>query len=262
MSVGILGAMPEEVELLLQHLEGIETKCIAGSRYYVGSLYGKKCVVVRTGWGKVASAACAQTLIHVFSPTAIVCIGSAGSLKPDWEKGSIVVSREAAQHDVHVSQEIPKELRQQFAALRTFKADRLLVRLSLDACQWFLDARLTKVVKAEQLLHFGIKSPKVGAGIVLTGDQLIDEERLAEEIKEKYPDGDCVEMEGASVAQVCDASEVPFVIIRVISDAAGRTASREFPDFVKHVLAHYSYGIVDRLLQRMPKPDDSPTLRT
>ena len=51
-------------------------------------------------------------------------------------------------------------------------------------------------------------------------------------------------MEGAAVAQVCFEYQVPFSIIRTISDNANNNSHIDFPKFAKIIASNYALGIL------------------
>ena len=98
--LGIIGAMTEEVETLVESLEGLRQTKIAGSIFYEGKLEGLDVVIVQCGVGKVNAAMCTQVLCSSYGVTHIVNTGIAGSLCADLDIGDLVVSRDAMYHDM------------------------------------------------------------------------------------------------------------------------------------------------------------------
>ena len=127
-------------------------------------------------------------------------------------------------------------------------SDPLLHRLACSAAHKFLEKRLQDIVSTTTLQEFFIQNPKVIQGLVITGDQVISDKNTRKSLKEKLPEALCVEMEGASIAQVCYEHEVPFIVIRTISDYANQTqVAIDIRKFVSSVAGVYSVEIVEEI---------------
>ena len=212
MKVGIIGAMDSEVTALQEALEGKQQFELAKMRFCSGTLHGIEAVVVKCGMGKVNAAMCVQLLKDLFSVTHIINTGVAGALSPVLDIGDIVISTEAVQHDFDLSPigfrkaEIPP------FGLVAFPADSNLQRIAAQAAQ---------EAAADETVH---------CGRVCSGDQFIAGSEQKQRITETFG-GLCAEMEGASIAQACCANDLPFVIIRAISDRADDEGGVSFSVF-------------------------------
>jgi len=228
--IGIIGAMDEEIKLFKQDMQEVLETAKAGITYYSGTFGGKEIVLCKSGVGKVNASVCTQVLIDQFQVTAVVFTGVAGALNPRLEIGDIVVSSECMHHDMDATAlgfrkgEIP------FAAHSVFRADNRLVELA--------DAASKSVVEGKTVI-----------GRILSGDQFVADRGLVQELHEELS-GDCTEMEGAAVAQVCDMNQIPFVIIRSMSDKADGSAHVNFTEFT-HLASERSYQIVARMVEAM-----------
>ncbi|MFF2093555.1 5'-methylthioadenosine/adenosylhomocysteine nucleosidase [Paenibacillus sp. NPDC058174] len=227
--IGIIGAMAEEIELLHQHVEAANQFVKAGITYYEGSLHGKSVIYCKSGVGKVNAAVCTQILLDL-GADCVLFTGVAGAVDPKLEIGDIVVSSSCIQHDMDCSPlgfargVIPYHERSEFVA------DERLVKLAADAA--------SKLFSGRSL-----------TGKVLSGDQFIASREAVQQLHEIFQ-GACAEMEGASVAQVCDLNEVPFVIIRSMSDKADGSAHVNFPEFTVKASNH-SYQIIHEMLKNI-----------
>lgn len=228
--VGIIGAMEEEVALFKQELEQSEEIHKAGIRFHVGWLGKHEVVICRCGVGKVNAAVCTQILIDDFHIGSVIFTGVAGALHPSLEIGDIVISNECLQHDIDASAlgfargEIP------FSGLAVFKADPRLVMLAEQSGTEFTRVRVMK-------------------GRILSGDQFIADRKQVEWLHSQFS-GCCTEMEGAAVAQACCLNDIPFVIIRSMSDKADGSAEVNFSEFTIKASAH-SHRIVMGMLKRL-----------
>lgn len=228
--LGLIGAMNEEIELLVKHMDHVTETVKAGISFREGRFFGKDVVVCRSGVGKVNAAVCTQILIDRFGIEAVIFTGVAGALDPELDIGDIVVSTECMQHDMDVTAlgfargVIPYE------ATSVFKADEELQRLAFEASRRLFPG------KAKQ-------------GRVLSGDQFIASRETVRQLHEELQ-GTCTEMEGASVAQVCSMNGVPCVVIRSMSDKADGSAHVNFAEFTM-TASENSYRIVEELVKQL-----------
>ncbi len=210
--IGIIGAMEEEVQTLKDKMEIERTVTIADMEYFLGTLCGKKAVVVQCGMGKVNAGICAHTLIREFGASQVINTGAAGSLDNRINIGDIVVSTDAVEHDFDVSAigfqkgEIP------YTGLFAFPADA--------------DLRAKAVEAARNVAP----EAAVFEGRVCSGDQFIYSQEQKDRITFDFG-GLCCEMEGAAIAQVCYLNHTPYVIIRAISDKEDGSVVMEFDQF-------------------------------
>lgn len=205
MRVGIIAALKEEIEPLVQSMEDVETFTWGRRSVYQGRIGNCQVVAVSGGVGKVKAAACTQYLIGRFSVEAVISCGVAGAVNPRLGIGDIVVSQRTLQHDFDPGNpELFKKLRK-----RWLKADDKLTRLAMEA---------GKDLGFEGRIH---------QGSVLTGDQAIVTQQKRQWLWGNFR-GDCVDMESAALAQVCQMNGVPWVIVRAISDSAEEDSIAEF----------------------------------
>ncbi len=241
--------MTSEIRMLVEHMEVRREEKAAGVHVWEGKLFGQRCVVARSGMGKVAAASCAQRLIGRYRASPLVVCGLAGALHEELRVGDVVVGRAYIQHDVDASPIFPRfEL--PGLGLKELLAPEDLVQKAVDAARAFVGRGLRTTVDPAALAEFGIESPRVATGLIATGDQFITQERRAE-LRASMPEAACVEMEGASIAQVCHLNDTPFVIIRTISDQADASAGVDFERFVGSVAPAYTLGIVRELFARL-----------
>lgn len=211
MIIGIIGAMDEELEIILSELKVHKTRLKANMKFNSGRLYDKDIIVVRSGIGKVNAAICTQILIDDFKVDIIINVGIAGGVADDIYPGDIVIADNLVQHDVNAVAfgyeigQIPR------VDTYDFKCDKKLIEKVKDACS-----------KMENKNSF--------VGRIVTGDEFVSS---AEKVKYLYKEFNALacEMEGGSIAQVAYLNNVPFVIIRSISDNANNGASIEYEKF-------------------------------
>jgi len=246
MYTGIISAMKEEIQAVLEVLE-IESKQVKGMRtYYIGSLYDKPVVLVFSRWGKVASATTATQLINDFKIDQIIFTGVAGAISKDLQIGDIIVGRKLFQHDMNASP-LVKTYEVPLLGKSSFITDTSKRSALLLACKNFLNEKETFLSKT-LLEEFNIKSPKVIESDIASGDQFISSKSQCDKISEGLPTVKCVEMEGAAVAQVCFEYNKPFSIVRTISDNANNNAHIDFPKFAREIASNYALGILKSYL--------------
>ena len=218
-TIGIIGAMEVEVKELKEQMQITRQLTKAGMEFCEGILEGQDVVVVRSGVGKVNAAVCTQILIDVFDVKAVINTGIAGSLKAEINIGDLVISSDLVHHDMDaVSFGYPKGQIPQMDVF-SFEADKALADLAEKVCE--------EVNPEIQVFH----------GRVVSGDQFIADKETKENISTLFA-GYCTEMEGAAIAQTAHLNEVPFVVLRAISDKADDSASMDYPTFEKQAVAH------------------------
>lgn len=239
--IGIISAMREEIQALIDKLENVETTTKGMRTYYKGLLFGKKVVLVFSRWGKVASATTATQLINDYDLEEIIFTGVAGAIQPELNIGDIIIGNRLFQYDVDASPFFEKFaipiLDKKYFKTNAQNRDKLV-----RASQTFID-NYSLTISDDEATNFGIKHPKVVVGNIASGDQFINTRSRVDELKSALPNVDCIEMEGAAVAQVCYEYNVAFSIIRIISDKAHDNAHIEFQKFAKSIATKYALGI-------------------
>ncbi|MBY6035163.1 5'-methylthioadenosine/adenosylhomocysteine nucleosidase [Fictibacillus nanhaiensis] len=233
MRIGIIGAMDEEIVYMKDSLDIYGESIYAQNKFFEGTHHNKEVVLCKSGVGKVNAAITTQILIDRFQVTHILFTGVAGALDSSLEVGDIVISSSAMQHDIDasaLSPDFPKGTIPMFAFDSEFKADDKLIKLA--------------EVAAENL-----SGPQVMVGKVLSGDQFIADRELVENYCKLF-NGTCIEMEGSAVAQAAFLNEVPFVIIRSISDKANGEAPASFGEFTA-LAAKRSSDMVESIIEAL-----------
>ena len=191
-TIGIMGAMPEEVDLIVGGLTEKRIEEYAGITYHIARRAGKKVVVCCGGMGKTNAASTTQVLITKFDVDAVIFSGIAGNMSDKIGIGDVVVSKTLCYHDAE-----DRMLSQSAPGTALYTADPFLIDAAEQGC------RLVGV--------------KHITGLIATGDQFVGDPVKKQSIKEKC-NPDCVEMEGAAVAQVAMRNNIPFVVLRAMSD--------------------------------------------
>ncbi len=227
--IGIIGAMELEVEQLKKEMAVKSVVTKAGMDFFEGTLDDVPVVVVRSGIGKVNAALCVQILADVFQVSHVINTGVAGSLNAKLDIGDILISRDALHHDMDTTifgyqpGEVPQ------MGFREFRADERMMELAREACE---------KVNPDIRVMFGR---------VVSGDQFISSKEVKERLIALFQ-GDCAEMEGASIAHGAYLNGLPFVIIRAISDKADDSAEMDYPTF-EAAAAKHSAALVKKMIK-------------
>lgn len=228
MTLAILSAMEEELSLYRETCTVTGATERAGRTIYEAEHAGHTLALIQTGVGKVSAAMATQLALDVVAPDAVLCTGTAGALHDGLGIGDIVVAEDCLQHDLRVDflglppGQVP------FTDLRVFETDETL----------------RAVAQAIDLAEHPVRT-----GRVLTGDTFVQDEAARQVLRDDLG-GDCVEMEGAAVGQVCVLNAVPFLLVRAISDRADGSSDVAFQAFLTEA-AHASARLVLRLLNRL-----------
>lgn len=217
--IGVIGAMEEEVSMLIGQMKNKETKVMAGMEFNRGKLWDIDAVIVKSGIGKVNMAICTQILVDVYKVTAVINTGVAGGLYEKLNVGDIVISSDVVQHDMDATGfgykpgQIPR------MDVYSFPADQALMKLAEESC---------KLVNTDIQCF---------TGRVATGDQFISSNEKKQWIIDNF-DAYCAEMEGGAMAQTAYLNKVPFVVIRAISDKADNSATVTYEEFEQQAIVH------------------------
>ena len=212
--IGIIVAMEEELESILDIMDNIEEKEIYGLTFKTGQIEKNKIIVVKCGVGKVNAARVTQILIDTFNVKCVINVGAAGALNPFLNIGDIVIGEKLIQHDFDIT---------------AFDHDKGYITGVGDYI--YSDSEL--IEKFENAANnLKEKDYKIKKGIIATGDIFCTDIEMKNKIFSKF-DADCVEMEGAAIAQVCYLDNIPFIVIRSISDSPNGQNEIDFDKFVE-----------------------------
>jgi len=244
MSLGILSAMPQEIDKVLHAMTRVEQSTYGGRNFYKGLLFSKPIVLAFSNWGKVAAATTATQLITSFNVENIIFTGVAGALQEHLNIGDVVIGSLLYQHDMD-ARPLFKQFEIPIINKTSFETDAILTSNLFEATDRFLSD--TKK-HATLLNEFNITRPKTYKGGIASGDQFISSQQKIDELTISLPDILCVEMEGAAVSQVCYDYKVPFAIMRTISDKAKGNAHIDFQKFAENIASTYALSVLKEFL--------------
>ena len=226
--LAIMGAMQEEVEPLLAFFDDVKETVYANNKYFEVNYNGLDIVIAYSKIGKVFASLTASTMIQKFGCDTLLFSGVAGGINPKLEIGDLIIADKLCQHDLditafgHPHGYVPE-------GNVFIETDESLRKIAIE------------VAKDKNL--------KVIEGTIATGDQFVHSSERKEFIESTF-NADALEMEGASVAVICDALNVPFFILRAISDTADMEAGFDFEEFLKSsakISANYLIEIVKKI---------------
>ncbi len=217
--LGIIGAMDEEVAKVKEQMENVQIMKKAAMEFFEGTVNGHPVVVVRSGIGKVNAAMCTQILADTYHVDAIINTGIAGSLNADINIGDIVLSTDTLEHDMDaVAFGYPLGQIPRMDTL-SFEADERLREMAKQSCEK-VNPDIT-----------------VFEGRIVSGDQFVSDKVKKQWLVEHFA-GYCTEMEGAAIAHAAYLNQIPFLIIRAISDKADDSATVDYPAFEAKAIEH------------------------
>lgn len=212
MIIGIIAAMAEELQYLLNNLTEKKETLVLNQTYYSGKIGQHEVVLVQSGIGKVMSAMSVAVLVDHFGVSVIINTGSAGAVAKDLKIGDVVISDHLVYHDVDVMA-FGYKYGQMAEQPPYFKAS-----------PWLIEA-FQKILKEQAI------SSKIG--LIATGDSFIAGQKKIDKILSHFPETLAVEMEGAAIAQAATNANCSFIIVRAISDTASHDANIIFSEFIK-----------------------------
>lgn len=247
MTIGLMSAMPEEVDALVARLDNPRIHERAGRRFIHATCHTVPVVVVFSRWGKVAAASTATEMIVAHDVDRLVFSGVAGSLRPEVSIGDVVIATELVQHDLDASPFFPPRVVPLLRVERLPADAAMSGALSLAARDFLRE----DAPRAWEKLTGRAQSNSLHRGVIATGDRIIASHDARLAVTAAAPDALCVEMEGAAVAQVCYEHGIPFACVRTISDSADHHIETSFASFVSGLASAYTAGIVGRWLRSL-----------
>lgn len=210
--IGIIVAMDEELNEVKRHMTSIKFERKFGNTFFIGRINNKKCVLTKCGIGKVNAGRITQLVIDKYNPTYIINTGVAGGISSRTNIGDIVIGEKLVQYDFDL------------VAFGRKKAELPEIGVFIESNK--------ELVKMSKLTFKQNKNIQVFSGVIASGDKFVTQKKLSEEIVQDF-NADCVEMEGASIAQVCYLDHIPFIVIRSISDSPNDNNKIDFDNFLK-----------------------------
>lgn len=211
MKIGILVAMEEEIRRLTAEISKEEQFEIANQKFYDGEIHGVPVTIVQAGIGKVNAAVATSLLIDHFKADIVINTGSAGAIAPGLKIGDLVIADQLSYNDVD-----NRVFDYQYGQIP-----------QMDAF-FVSDSEINNKIKMVAKNN----NWQVDTGLIVSGDSFISNQESIEEIRTHFPTALVTEMEGAAVGQTCAQYDIPFAVIRAVSDTADEEADIDFDEFV------------------------------
>jgi len=233
--IGIIGALDDEVSLLCKTMENYSASKIKMFEFHTGKMEGKDVTVLRCDVGKVNAAVGCTLLIQNFNASCVINTGSAGGIRSDLKVGDAVISTGLVYHDVdctafnYAPGQIPRQP-------QIFPVDENLAKIAETA----VDELKKEEILPQSFMHC--------RGLIGSGDIFMHEPQRIEAMRRVFPDIAAVEMEGAAIAHCCHLFSIPALIIRSLSDVAGRESPLSFKEFIP-VASRNSAQIIIRTIR-------------
>jgi adenosylhomocysteine nucleosidase len=229
--LALMGAMEEEVSLLRHDMTVSDQAVHAGITVTVGSFKGVEIALAQCGIGKVNATICTQMLIDLYKPDALIFTGVAGGLLPNMQVGDLIIASHLIQYDMDLTAfgrrhgEIPGQGR--------------MVESAPDIVEKCTNA-------FDNAFDGKSDSPNLMLGTVVSGDRFISDAKTLRWLQREFA-ALATEMEGAAVGYTCHLNDLPFVVVRGLSDTAGESASDDFEANL-HVVCRNSYQLMEHLV--------------
>lgn len=211
--IALIGAMDQEIELIKGAMENVHSFNQAGYEFYQGQLHGAEVILLKSGIGKVNAAIGTTILLHEFNPDCVINTGSAGGFDPSLAVGDVVISDRVIHHD---------------ADLTIFGYQP--GQLPGMPPAFIPDPDLSAI--AEKCINEFVGINTVH-GLIATGDSFMDAPERVAATRNTFPEIQAVEMEAAAIAQTCHRFDIPFIVIRALSDIAGKESNISFKEFLE-----------------------------
>lgn len=212
MNIGIIAAEEDEMMAIKELMQDVSEKDIYNLKFFSGKIYDKDCILVKCGVGKVNSARTTQILIDNFDVNYVINVGSAGGINPDLEIGDIIVADRLVQYDFDLTGVGDYELGEICDLGKYIQTDKKLLEIAKN---------------------INLDDVNLRVGTIASADRFFSSPNEAARIRRDFGDSDCVEMEGAAIAQVCFLDNIPFLVIRGISDIANSNNKVDFHEYLK-----------------------------
>lgn len=225
MTIAIIVAMGKELNLLLPLLSGTETKSIDGFTFHSGKIGNNNIVAMQCGIGKVNAAIGALTLLNNYSPELVINTGVAGGASQEAHVMDVIVGSTIAYHDV-------------WCGPGTQYGEASGYPLYFES-----DKRFTDLIPNRS---------NIKKGLICSGDKFIASIEEVQTIQKAFPEVLAVDMESATIAQVCYLRKIPMMVMRVISDSPGASKNNtaQYNDFWQDAPAH-TFNLVQDLLKQI-----------
>ena len=216
--IGIIAAMDEEMEAIKNKMNSIKESKLYNLDFYEGNINNKAYVLVKCGIGKVNAARTTQIMIDNYNLKYIINVGSAGAINDKLDVGDIIIGKKIVQHDFDLTA-FGNEKGYISETGKFFESDEIIIKK--------IEVIIEELINKEKENKY-----KIVTGNIATGDVFCNNIEMKEQIRKEF-NAECVEMEGAAIAQVCFLDNIPFIVIRSISDSPNGKNEIDFNKYLK-----------------------------
>ena len=210
MKIGIIGAMEEEINEIINKIENKKHEKVAFLDVYIGEIYEHEVYVARSSEGKVNAAVCTQAMILKYDLDMILNVGVAGAISDKLQIGGIAISSSTVEFDQDTTA-------LGYDAGFTFGINKVYVDCNKNIC--------------DKIYNIAKEDYNTEVGVIASSDKFVSDEDTKDYIKNNFDGVIAVDMETASISHVCYLNNVPFCAIRAISDSTKAVQYKEFVNF-------------------------------
>lgn len=257
--IGIIAAESKEMNEIKKLMKNIEEKDLFNLQFFTGKIEEEECVLVECGEGKVNAARTTQIMIDNFKIDKLVNVGSAGAINEDLNVKDVVIADKLVQYDFDISG-LGYEKGEICNIGKYIYCDKTLVEECQEAIENIENTKSIKDIKntnnnenkenaenIKKIENIENDSYKVVIGTIATADSFCDKPEIAKMVRKEF-NAECVEMEGAAVAQVCYLDKIPFLVIRGISDTPNGNNKIDFRKYLE-IASKQSAKILQNLIK-------------
>ena len=257
--IGIIAAESKEMNEIKKLMKNIEEKDLLNLQFFTGKIEEAECVLVECGEGKVNAARTTQIMIDNFKIDKLVNVGSAGAINEDLNVKDVVIADKLVQYDFDISG-LGYEKGEICNIGKYIYCDKTLVEECQEAIENIENTKSIKDIKntnnnenkenaenIKKIENIENDSYKVVIGTIATADSFCDKPEIAKMVRKEF-NAECVEMEGAAVAQVCYLDKIPFLVIRGISDTPNGNNKIDFRKYLE-IASKQSAKILQNLIK-------------
>ena len=209
--IGIIVAMEEEAEAIAELMKDVSKEEVYNLTFCKGKIHNQRCILVQSGIGKVNAARTTQIMIDKYKVDTVINVGASGSINGLLNIGDVLIGKQVVQHDFDITA---------FGHSRGF----------ITGIGNFIECDPTFIENIQKLLKNNSNSDyKIKLGIIATGDIFCEDVSIKDKIRANF-DADVVDMECAAIGQVCYLDNIPFSVIRTISDTPNGNNASTFDD--------------------------------
>ena len=227
--IGIIGAMASEVDGLKAIMPDASVETISTVEFYSGTINGTDVVVAQAGVGKVNASVTAQTMILKYGVDVLINIGVAGGIESSLKIGDIVVASSLVEHDMDT----------------TAVGDEPGFITGIDKVYMDTDKNISNLI-FECAEDLGLHTVR---GVIATGDIFVSTDDVRDRLRSQF-NAAAAEMEGGAIGHVCTMNNIPFAVLRAMSDCANDDSKVDFPTFAAEA-AKKSIEIIKLFLKKV-----------